>query len=530
MQTIGKCVRAAILACLLLPILGLVGACGTLVTTPFDATATKPGVALHGVPFSLNRPRLTVTRTEGVDGAPDLFSLATTWEPDPRQQYQLKLDPGLFSSVDWTMSFDANGVLSDTNAKTTDQTASVISALGTLGATAAAVAKAAAPAAAAPATDAIDGHATLPKTLPLACGDDYNDSAAMIGEIRKEVAQYLKDNRLIWNPATGAWVVIMPADVQATIDASNTFWKERVQPASCIGQLSKFHYRNWFELQILHTGMRIYGLPDTSNLDAVIENPESSSLLRDVAFRTRKALLEFDFAAFDALKSSMIKTRSNLLATGLNRYGHDLTKEAAESNAALLLLNDAMLHGFKPEPLMLAKIALVKQGPWLSREVALLNDEIARLIGNDRIPSSGVSVGNPIRDVEHSDASLQEIYRTKAYVLGLLPDYDRRRALDESLVKGTKPGQARIVMAEIDFLDRRLTTAESAALAPKPAAKADDAVRAPYLVSKCVMTAPEVQAAIGTVSDQPIVSGLMPEYVIVYNPVNAPRCLREASP
>ena len=65
-------------------------------------------------------------------------------------------------------------------------------------------------------------------------------------------------------------------------------------------------------------------------------------------------------------------------------------------------------------------------------------------------------------------------------------------------------------MAEIDFLDRRATTAESAALAPKPAAKADDAVRAPYLVSKCVMTAPEVQAAIGTVSDQPIVSGLMP--------------------
>jgi hypothetical protein len=515
MQTIGKRVRAGKFACLLLPVLSLLGACGTLVTTPFDATATKPGVALDGVPFSLNRPRLTVTRTEGADGAPDVFSLATTWEPDPRQQYQLKLDPGLFSSVDWTMTFDANGVLSDTSAKTTDQTASVISALGTLAAAAAAVG-----------VLEFDGH----ETLPIACGDDYSVTAAVVGKVREDVAKHLRDNRLIWNPATSAWVAIMPADVQATVDASNKFWNKRVQPASCMGQLAKFHYRNWFELQLLHTAMRIYGPPDTSRLDAVIENPKSPSPLRDVAFRTRKALVEFDLAALDTLKSSLIKARSNLLATGLNRYGLDLTQEAAESTAALLLLNDAMLHGFAPKQLLLAKIALVKQGPWLSRELALLNDDIARIVGNDRIPPSGVSVGNPIRDVEHSDASLQEIYRTKAYVLGLLPDYDRRRALDESLAKGTNPTQARIVMAEIDFLDRRLTTAESAVLAPKPASKADDPVRAPYLVSKCVMNAPDVQTAIGKVSDQPIVPSLMPEYVVVFNPVKAPPCTKEASP
>src|SRR5207245_324337 len=84
----------------------------------------------------------TIVRNPGVDAAPDTYVITTTHIPDPKQRYVLALNPSVFSSVDWTMTFDENGSLIDTFAKVTDQTSAVLVSIGKLAAVVAGLADA----------------------------------------------------------------------------------------------------------------------------------------------------------------------------------------------------------------------------------------------------------------------------------------------------------------------------------------------------------------------------------------------------
>ncbi len=201
--------------------------CSSLKGARFNHEASKSGDTLAGVPFTLNRPVPTVTRTPGAAGAPDRYAIKFEYLPDPNGRFTLQIDPALISSVDFQMTFDTNGSLIETTAKTIDHTGALLTALG----------KAVAAFGAAD-TDAPKSESELAQGLL----DEGKDLLAA------------KDARLIDSVKTvdigkTAQRQVTPADQEA--------WSrlgERLLSAAAIGQARKsFVYVNRAEYEILTT-------------------------------------------------------------------------------------------------------------------------------------------------------------------------------------------------------------------------------------------------------------------------------------
>src|ERR1700741_4295275 len=112
--------------------IGTLAACSNLSTVPFAPEKQKSGTNLAGVPFTLNRMSFKVVRTPNADGKSETYTATPTYVPDNRRRYQVQIDPALFASVDWTLTYDDMGILVSTNAKMTDQSVPVLKSVATL--------------------------------------------------------------------------------------------------------------------------------------------------------------------------------------------------------------------------------------------------------------------------------------------------------------------------------------------------------------------------------------------------------------
>src|SRR5438034_8283363 len=80
--------------CLLCLLCLMLAACGNLTSTGFDqAQPASRDADIGGIPFTLNKPRFTVTRVPSADGGPDVYQTKIDFIPDSAQRYVVKMSP-----------------------------------------------------------------------------------------------------------------------------------------------------------------------------------------------------------------------------------------------------------------------------------------------------------------------------------------------------------------------------------------------------------------------------------------------------
>jgi len=519
--------------------IGLCG-CGTLTSKQFDVSKAEVGKELDGVPFSLNRPKITVVRTPGADGAPDTFSLPTAYEPDPENQYVLKMDPGFFSSVDWTMNFDVNGVLVETNAKTTDQTASLISAAGSLASAAVGIPRS---------LRIFEGPATCENTESPEIGkirDDMLGTKESPGHSAK--LGQLPDKKMLWDARNRKEVSIPPQEVESYVSSFGAMWAD-VSALKCHGQLAKFAYKNSQELQLLQTALH---LEETSNPPASSRVVASWLVLKktpdgadkkipdDVlqcAFRIEAALRKYDFNELDAIKTELLKTAKNLNSKLAANLDADVAPGITNNNICMEMIADAQSVAEENAAIkLLRQLAELTPTEWRNRRISALNQEISQLQQQNRVPNALANSeknAGAMNDDERSDPNLKNKSREKARILGVLSEYDRRQELEEIGISHGDIWQSQSLLAEIDYLDKQIAAAEAPTVIAKSPEKADDPAAAAYIVSSCPggpITGDAIQIKVddsGTIkaklASQPGKTSwkdtlYRPEYVVVFQP------------
>src|ERR1700687_1794025 len=111
-----------------------IGGCSSYTGVKLDdkpTTTIKP----NGVPYSLSRAEYTLTRTPPAEGQKKpTYILGVTYEPDPKQQFTLRINPGFFADPTFSVKLAAGGVMQGTSASVSEQLTSTITALGSFGA------------------------------------------------------------------------------------------------------------------------------------------------------------------------------------------------------------------------------------------------------------------------------------------------------------------------------------------------------------------------------------------------------------
>ena len=93
----------------------------------------RVGDTLPGLPFTLNKPQFVVTRTPaGLDGI-DRYTLTPNYVPDPTKRFAATITPALLASVDWTLTWDEGGSLSDSVGTFSDNSAASLQSAAKLG-------------------------------------------------------------------------------------------------------------------------------------------------------------------------------------------------------------------------------------------------------------------------------------------------------------------------------------------------------------------------------------------------------------
>lgn len=88
-------------------------------------------LAPAGLPYSLTRPEFVLSRTAPADGEKNpTYTLAVSYEPDPSQQYDIRISPSLFADGSLAVKFTTAGGVSSTNGGITDLIGPTITALG----------------------------------------------------------------------------------------------------------------------------------------------------------------------------------------------------------------------------------------------------------------------------------------------------------------------------------------------------------------------------------------------------------------
>jgi hypothetical protein len=514
--------RHSILTAFALAVGFLAGCSGTLVSKPFDDTQVVVGKPLEGIPFSLNRPKLLVTRTPAVEGKPEAYVVSTSWEPDPLARYTLQLRPGLFSSVDWTMTFDANGALTDTNAKVTDQSASIVQAVGSL---------------------VIAGAALLqltadPPALGVNCDDQYpSKDMPQIVALRSRVNREITGRGRIWDVASAQWKSIAREEQARRARESDSFWNDRVRLASCTGQLGTFTYADLGELALILTAVESFKeLPNTNTteVDATITGlPKEAEEERAVAFQLRRALLAYDVTAVQTIKANVIKTRAALNAERQGNLDADIDNKLEAVDREVELASTVATKGFPKAFLFAVKLSSVKPADWRTSRLASLDKEIAQLALLSGTPANAGQGGVYPAPPGVIDIRLAKLREQRAQILGVLPEFRRRTELHDRLVTGSPqekskaatagmPAEkAKATLAEIDYLDKRVAAAEATVVLSKTTPKADDPVPASYLVSNCQLDDTQIKARLDARRPSVGARPLRPEYVVVFNPVQA---------
>jgi hypothetical protein len=421
-------------------------ACGNLTAQRFDVATTNAAGTLKGVPFTLNKPKLTVTRTAGREGSPDIYAVKADYVPDPEQRYVLQIDPALLSSVDWTMGFDDTGTLTDTNAKLTDQTPTLLMSLAKLVVAAVAFADTSKP-------SEPESVAKIDATVR----EDLNGSAPVVWDARAGSFRRIPSNRIAAHKA--AW---------------DDLWA-RLKQAADYGQASSsFVYRDAMERTLLETALHLAkqgNVPRPSDqLNEGLESPYPN--IKASASEINDAMVTYDRKKLRLIKAATLKARANLYA----QYAVDPPHERQDLDTIeriSAMVKDALSQiDSNASASLLLDILDVDPTEWQRREVAEIDKEINQRRFLLRVPDGTQAL--PAR--EDSDRELNGLLRRRAAILGVLPEYDRRVSLRKVMTVERAAGHYKAMSDEIAFLDKRLADADGSI---KPSAALDAKLEAP---------------------------------------------------
>lgn len=474
---------------IIIVILSCLNGCGLISATRVDKTGLGGANSASSSPFTLNRLKPQIIRTPGTEGAPDTFTIVPIFEPDPSQRFVLNLNPGVFSSADWTMTFDESGTLTDTVAKTTDQTAATITSIAKL------------------ATTFLAG---ADQADPLKANLDKINTA--VSEVVKGASPCLPDallgkcKRISSNEADAAWsswlaflnrmkVAFKEAQTpnltysddlerRLLLVAFSTLWKgPDVEPGSIepfvkLGQYVENGTDNCDDA----TSEFYKYLASTAFPDHDLGFYKKACLsIKPIAYRVYVAAKSADRSKLKAIKTEVLKSRTKLRSASKNDENDELL---AVNFYNLNLAKIAASSIFSPETIFLLNLLDVEPATWRVKQIATLNKKIAQRQTDLRVPPITVDENIPdhVQDNESADAILSGLLRRKAALLGVLADYDAMVMMRMQLKGNQRAEDRKAAIDIIGLLETRIAAAESALSPSKAAIKPDDPVVATFLI------------------------------------------------
>jgi hypothetical protein len=467
--TLDKALNAVAAAALLFSIVG----CTSLVGGSYDYSknTAKP---LEGVPFTLNKPVPKVTHTIAADSGKETYQVGFDWVADNTKRYTLQIKPSMLASVDFLMTFDAGGSLTEASAKSTDQTGQLIATVGklallTIG------------------DKSKDDPQAYSNVLGL--GDDYaartNSAAAwapikaqfqQLGTTSKIQSEYVYDDspQLTFLRAFSADLKIYAINAKGG--------------AAPLGR---------------NTGYDIFkGVLDKFGNDFT-EGPD-----KKFAKETEGA-----FAAGDIKKLKDQKTEQvAALATQRAAFASSKTQEIQDQITSTLekvrLLKSA-IENTRPEIVLVAELADMSLSDWQKRVLAPIAKDIT---AKQQLLRVAEASSQPQGVLDAMGRGLDSLMRRKASVLGVLPEYDRRQALTKRLEGEMTAKDLKAIREERDALDVTIAAAEPPKAKAK-AAVADDPATAAYLEDVPGTTTPSSAQVLNKLDGE--LKGVRPRYVIV---------------
>jgi hypothetical protein len=468
------------------------GGCSSLKGQRFDHEAVPRGETLTGVPFTLNRPIPSVTRTHGNDGASDKYEIGFDYLPDPDARFTLDIDPSMLSSVDFNMAFDANGSLIETSAKTTDQTGPLIVALGKLAATAAA----------------------FDRTTP----DDKNAISALENAGN---AYFAEPGSTVQDPVTGKTRRVNDSDRAAW---SSMF--KRIRKEADEGPIRKtFVYassREYALLQAVLTSRRLASgqaarklaapaaAAGDNPLFATLNDSSQTNETREKAAEIQDAINRLDKRELAKIKAELVDKRRALRGAYAMNPTSDRQAQL-NANYQLLLLTKSK---FEPENDLLVDLADFTETEWQRRSVANLNKQIEARRHVVRIQASNDAKPNSVR--EATDEKLNELLARKALVLGLGPQRQRKLELNRLLAQARTPREVQVFRQEIVELEAVEVATENGL---KSSAKGPAVTDGP--VQSALLSAPYGTAVDNNWIKTTLGSRPLPLYVLALQPIKA---------
>lgn len=466
---------------MLLPLV-LVG-CGNFTSKSFDISKSKLNQDIDGIPFTLNKPQFTVTRTPGASGGPDSYQVTVAYVPDSDQRYVLKMSPLWTASIDWTVSTDENGSFADTNGKAVDQTVPILTSLAKL----------------AGAVAAADSYETPEDTQLIAI------DTALTNNFTNPTPKIFVERTRICEVAT-------PNDV-AVLKSRWELLHPHLSILATENRMASFTYLDLTDRVLLETALCLVQPPPgtvPSTVQSTLNDPTLDPSVKALAQQIKDKFLTFDRSGLVSLKADMVKQR-NLLYAQLTTKPPDSSETVLKDNAKVLkMLTQAISLTTKPPRGLLLDLTDLSISQWQSRRITELNNKIQARQFADRANAMPGPENRPVNDYEAYDQELTQLQLQKAAILGLIPAYRQIIALNAIPVSDPRYKNAQ---AELPLLQKQLADAESALTPAKSMSKADDPAVAAFL----------------TAGDKPITSEwivgrlgkkeVYPYYVIVLEPV-----------
>jgi hypothetical protein len=467
--------------------------CGSLVTRKFDSAPTSPSNDIGGIPFTLNKPQFTVTRTPAAPGAIDSYQMRIDYIADPTQRYVVQLKPNITAGVDWTVQLDDGGSLSDSNAKMTDNSVAIIGSVVKLAVAAA----------------ALDSYQT-----------PEPEQATLINDALK--ADLEGSTPKVYDRADPGLLPVTHAEANRVLDR----WQHRKPEFDRLAtenQLASFTYADELDRVVLDTALHLFPaqLPATSVIQEAIDGLDPD--LGPFAQRVKNAMVRFDRRLLQTLKADLVKERSQIYARiGFATQDPNAPALLNKNKSKLNVVAEGLFVLKTPPRELLLDLTDLTQSDWQRRTLVRLNKEIDTRRSIDR----GL-IAPPGKYVELNDPELQELLRRKAIVLGLLPEFAQLAVL--RAIPVTDPDKYSKAQAAAAGLQKVLSDTEAALTPAAPTIKTDDpSVASLLLNSRCEEVTPQWINA--KLTDQKVPG--RPAYLVVLQPgpANSPACLPAAAP
>lgn len=475
-------------------LLGLTG-CSNLSGSTYIYGSTGDSKRLKGVPFTLNKPVPTVVHTPATDDKRETYTTTFAYAADSSHRYTLTVDPSHLASIDFSLSFDTQGSFTEGSAKTTDQSAAVLTSVVKLGLAVFDSSEKAVDAEVArlietgdQLVDTFDADEraawTKVKTEMKRLQTETRVKAEYVYTVSAERAVLRKIYDRTMAKLAKAARTVVPVATDTKIEAPSN-------PAAVVPPVPA-------SLQNTDTGRDPKAIAQDESNDAIAfaiavqkvealkNEPHKDAQLSDAILH---AMRTGDVAVLSSARANEVAVLASLRASlELTDSEKVLTKsqQVADRIGVLSTATDAI-----PRHLRLAKsMAELSPSEWRRRTVVALNSEIdaaahtARVqLANDPkpLPALGAPECTRTSGAGGATATLCQLRQKKAIVLGVSDEYRRRNQLAATLEAVTTPRELKLLREEIAALDATISEAETSLKAKPKEPKAEDPYAALYV-------------------------------------------------